>query len=183
MGYTTEFQGEIRIDPPLNDDEISFLNDLAGTRRMMRKLGPLFVGGSGFYGQGDDADIIDSNTPSGERLDRWSWRTPVEGWIKYYEENGQPGLWLQWRPNDDGTALRWDGGEKFYNSEEWMRYLIDKLLSPMAGDYLIQHGREDERLSSFTYDHTLNGVIHAQGEEDDDMWKLVVENNVVTAMR
>ena len=34
---------------------------------------------------------------------------------------GQPGLWCQWVPTDDGHALVWNGHEKFYRSSGWMR--------------------------------------------------------------
>lgn len=158
MGYTTEFSGQVTIEPPLNENEISFINDLSSTRRMNRSNGPLFVGGSGYYGQGHDADVIDFNNP----------------------HRDQPGLWCQWVANDEGTTLSWDGGEKFYYSAEWMRYIIDNLLAPSAGSYLLEHNDEDERLRSFTYDHKLNGVIDAEGEERSDVWQLTVKDNVVS---
>lgn len=63
MGYTTEFQGQIKIEPPLNAAEIEYLQKFASTRRMDRTTGPYFVDGSGFKGQGHDADIRDHNTP------------------------------------------------------------------------------------------------------------------------
>lgn len=180
MGYTTEFVGQVTIDPPLNEDEISFLSDLSETRRMIRRNGPLFIDHAGFAGQNHLPDIIDYNSASGEDLMRYSWREPAADWREYHEPAGQPGLWLQWVPTEDGTALEWNGFEKFYNSVEWMRYLIDKLLSTSAGDYLMKHSDEDPRLASFTYDHVLNGTIHAQGEEHGDIWDLVVINNNVT---
>ena len=180
MGYTTEFTGEIRIEPPLNANEVSFLRDFNESRRMIRRNGPLFVKGSGYYGQGSDADVIDYNSASGEDLSQWGWKNQPEDWREYYEPDGQPGLWCQWTPSDDGTVLEWDGGEKFYNAPEWMTYLINKLLSPAAGDYLVQHVNEDERLRYFTFDHVLNGVIDAEGEEAGDVWKLVVTDNVVS---
>ena len=37
MGNTTEFSGQINIEPPLNEQEIEFLNKFANTRRMHRK--------------------------------------------------------------------------------------------------------------------------------------------------
>lgn len=55
--------------------------------------------------------------------------------------------------------IEWCGGEKFYYSEDWMRYIIDKILVPNG--------------------YVCNGEIIAQGEEMDDRWKLVVIDNVV----
>ena len=157
MGYTTEFEGSIQIEPPLNAQEISFLRDFNHTRRMNRTRGPLFVRGSGFYGQGDDPDIINHNQPHPD----------------------QPGLWCQWTPNEDGTAIVWDGGEKFYSAPEWMMYIISFLLSPIARPYIDAHLDEDPRLASFTCDHVLNGVIFAQGEDDEDQWELRVISSLV----
>lgn len=65
-----------------------------------------------------------------------------------------------------------------------MTYLIDHFLRPGAVAST-PAGREhvllanDERLASFTFDHICNGVIDAQGEESDDRWRLVVDNNIV----
>ena len=157
MGYTTEFEGSIQIEPPLNAQEISFLREFNHSRRMNRTRGPLFVRGSGFYEQRNDPDIIDYNQPHPD----------------------QPGLWCQWTPNEDGTAIEWDGGEKFYSAPEWMMYIISFLLSPAARPYIDAHLDEDPRLASFTCDHVLHGTIIAQGEEIRDRWELLVIFNRV----
>lgn len=78
---------------------------------------------------------------------------------KDHRTENLPGNYCQWEPTHDGTALGWDGGEKFYHSVEWMEYLIKMFLRS---------------------NHVLNGVIDAQGEDMDDRWRLVVKNNVVT---
>ena len=108
MGYTTEFKGQIAIEPPLNAEEIEFLTNFNNTRRMNRKRGPYFVDGYGLRGQGHDDDVIDYNGPP----------------------HGQPGLWCQWTPTPDGRFIQWDGGEKFYHAAAWMRYIIDHFISP-----------------------------------------------------
>ena len=156
MGYTTDFEGVIGIEPPLNASEISYLREFNESRRQKRTKGPLFVGGTGYHGQGDDSDIIDGNRPDPD----------------------QPGLWCQWVPRDDGADLEWDGVEKFYNAAEWMKYIVVNLLAPSAQGYVARHVDEDPRLYHFTFNHVLNGVIEAQGEDPDDMWRLIVENNV-----
>lgn len=183
MGYTTDFDGQITIasrstltkeqiadlfgagvhgGTGLNPHEIAYLKRFAATRRMKRKLGPYYCG-SGFAGQDNGPDIIDYND----------------------SPHRQPNLWCQWVPNEDGTALVWDQGEKFYDAELWMAYLIDTFLRPGA--------RLQEELKNpisgrwyapefqhFTFDHSLNGTVWAQGEDFNDRWKLVVENNDVT---
>lgn len=171
MGYTTDFDGSVAIDPPLNPTEIAYLRKFAETRRMARERGPYFVGGSGDFGQGDDADVIEYNDPP----------------------DGQPGLWCQWVPTDDGTALEWDGGEKFYDSPAWMAYLIDTFLKEgcTVQREILRHERiagsplpdELRQFKGFTFDHVLNGVIYAQGEDPDDKWRLTVERNEARKQR
>lgn len=156
MGYTTDFYGSVTVTPPLNDHEIGFLADFSGTRRMNRTKGPLFVKGSGDFGQGRDKDILNHNEPHPD----------------------QPSLWCQW-VTEDGTEIEWDGGEKFYNADDWMAYIVTNLLAPSAKAYIAAHIDEDERLQHFTCDHVVNGEIQAQGEDPDDRWTLVVRNNQV----
>lgn len=150
MGYTTDFSGRVQIDPPLNAGEIAFLTKFNETRRMDRDNGPYFVDGTGDYGQGNDPDIRNFN------------RQPA----------CQPGLWCGWRPTEDGTAIEWDGGEKFYSSADWMTYLIDHFLKPGC--------HAAAALPFLQANHTVNGTIDAQGEDPSDIWRLVVENSVVS---
>lgn len=151
MGYSTDFYGEVEIYPPLNEKEIEFLNKFSDTRRMDRKKGPYYVDGGGLCGQDREADIIDYNRPPA----------------------GQPGLWCQWVPNEDGTKIMWNGAEKFYSADEWMKYLVDHFIgkNPIAKN-------EDSKLS-FLQSHVVHGVIEAQGEDRSDHWYLIVENNEV----
>lgn len=84
-----------------------------------------------------------------------------------------PGLWCQWVPGDDG--LEWDQGEKFYEAEAWMAYLIDHFLKPDAE----ASKSDDPQFAEFTFDHVCNGEIYAEGEDSDDHWRLCVEDNEV----
>jgi hypothetical protein len=43
VGYTTTFDGHISVDPPLNRDEITYLDEFANTRRMACEQGPYCV--------------------------------------------------------------------------------------------------------------------------------------------
>lgn len=94
--------------------------------------------------------------------------------------SGQPGLWCKWEPTDDGTAIVWDGGEKFYDSPEWMQYLIDHFLKPGAQAQQVAPEYRDDRFDHFTWDHVLNGQIRAEGEEPGDHWMLIVKDNDVS---
>jgi hypothetical protein len=153
MGYTTYFCGSIDIDPPLNEAEREYLRRFAGSRRMDRERGPYFVDGSGYRGQGADPDVRDHNTAAAE----------------------QPGLWCQWVPDDEGTCLEWDGGEKFYDAERWMAYLIEHFLRPGA----CAESVDDPQFADFSFDHCLDGEIDASGEDPDDRWLLRVADNEV----
>ncbi len=160
MGYTTEFEGSITVNPPLNADEVSYLNDFSATRRMNRSKGPYYANrGSDGFGQDRESDILDYNR----------------------EPEGQPGLWCQWAATEDGTSIEWNGAEKFYSSAEWMKYIIDHFFTPdaVASLDLIGSARQDARFLHFTFDHTFDGLIKAQGEDSDDTWLLKVENNNV----
>jgi hypothetical protein len=77
-----------------------------------------------------------------------------------------PGYYCQWEPDAEGTALEWDGGEKFCDSVEWMRYLITNFIAGGRHEY-------------FPTPRTVNGTILAQGEEASDVWRIIVVNNVV----
>lgn len=153
MGYTTEFSGSVRVEPPLNEAEIEFLNKFSDTRRMNRRKGPYYVDNAGMCGQDREPDIIDYNSP----------------------DPSQPGLWCQWVPTEDGTEIEWNGSEKFYDSPEWMQYLIDHFLRPGC--------KAASQLPFLQANHTVNGEIDAEGEESGDIWRLVVTDNKVTVKR
>lgn len=115
MGYTTDFYGAFKLNKKLSKEDYAFLKKLSETRRMARNVGPeygvegeFYVEGSGEFGQYQDDNIIDYNTPP----------------------KTQPGLWCQWKPSEDGLFIEWDGGEKFYHYVEWLEYIIDKILEP-----------------------------------------------------
>lgn len=145
MGYTTSFEGQVAIEPPLNPTEIAYLRDFAESRRHQRPEGPYSTHD---YGWGE-VDSSDYNRPP----------------------EGQPSLWCNWESTDDGTGIRWNGAEKFYDATKWMQYLIDHFLKPGA------HAQGQCGFEEFTFDHTVTGLIKAQGDEPDDKWELVVIDN------
>ena len=151
MGYTTDFNGYMTIEPPLKPEQVSYINKFSETRRMERdpdkasqipdplreavglpigEEGGYFVAGVGFAGQDKDDSVTDSNEPPA----------------------GQPGLWCQWVISKDGSYLEWDCGEKFYEYESWLRYIQEHFLTPWGSK--------------------LNGKIEWSGEELTDMGTL-----------
>jgi hypothetical protein len=144
MGYSTNFTGKFIVSPTLNNEDRIFLTKLAQTRRVKRNVGPeygvegeFYVDGKGFCGQDCDETVINGNQPPAT----------------------QPGLWCQWIPTEDGTAIEWDGNEKFYNYVEWIEYIIN-WLKPKG--------------------YVVNGEVEWQGEDSDDFGKIVVVDNVVS---
>lgn len=155
MGYTTDFTGDFTLDNPLTPEQIAYLKAFNETRRMQRnatvtetmpdpvrlavglpigKQGGYFVGHAG---RDRTPDVTEYNeSPS-----------------------GQPGLWCQWTPNNDGTVIEWDGGEKFYDYIEWIQYIIQHFLTPWG--------------------HVLNGTVEWSGEESGDLGRIEITNNVV----
>ncbi len=156
MGYTTEFNGRVKVTPPLSAAEVTYINAFAESRRMERDAGPYFVGGSGNFGQGHDSDIRNYNSA----------------------DESQPSLWCQWVATGDGEYIEWDGGEKFYEAPAWMQYIISHFIgsSPMA-----KHANS-KWLTEHLQGHVCNGIIEAQGEEAEDQWTLVVQNNKVSVV-
>lgn len=157
MGYTTDFYGCLSFNKPVAPWLEEYINKFSESRRMKRdpekikeafpnwgKLcfngelgdeGQYFIGGEGCFGQDKDSSVIDHNEPP----------------------TGQPGLWCQWVI--ENGELKWDYGEKFYNYEEWLDYLIDNFFEPLG--------------------YMLNGDIEWQGEESDDFGIIHVVDNVV----
>lgn len=72
---------------------------------------------------------------------------------------GRPGLWCDWQPNSDGTAIIWSGAEKFYNYVEWLEYIIKHFIEPWG--------------------NKLNGEVEWYGEDRDDVGKIIVKDNKV----
>ena len=138
MGYTTNFSPEgFSINKPLSPTMMYFLKNFNESRRMKRTRPKEFgIEGEFFIGE-DQKDVIDHNNPP----------------------STQPGLWCQWVPNEDGTEIVHDGGEKFYYYTEWLVYLIHKILAPNG--------------------YILNGEVVWDGEETGDVGTIIVENSKV----
>jgi hypothetical protein len=76
-----------------------------------------------------------------------------------HEGSGFPGYYCQWVPNKKGTAIEWDGNEKFYDYEKWIVYLIQKFLAPWG--------------------YKLNGRMMWQGEQVGDVGVITIIDNRV----
>jgi hypothetical protein len=155
MGYTTSFDGAFICTPALNPDQVAYLRKFSENRRMGLKVDelhsipdplreavglPVGVEGGYFVGaavQYHDPFIIDYNTPP----------------------NGQPGLWCQWIPSEDGERIEWDEGEKFYSYIEWIVYINNHFLKPWG--------------------IVLGGEVDWEGEESSDCGSIKAENGEI----
>ena len=177
MGYSTDFNGSLKLSRQATVEERDYINLISDTRRMKRDVNKLMELYQGKYGnpfaidntpesiygefgeyfamdgndsgQGRDSSILDYNCAPGES----SYGSPKTTKI------GQPGLWCQWVIEEDGYELEWNGAEKFYNYIEWLKYLIDSFFEPWG--------------------IKLNGEIEWQGEDMSDRGKIGVIDNVV----
>jgi hypothetical protein len=172
MGYTTDFEGEFKLDKTLTVEHANYLLAFNFTRRMkrhalkaakladpIREAAGLPVGDSGGYYVGgariEKGNVVDA--PGNEGFGMAMDPSVVDINVAPF---GQPGLWCQWVPTEDRKGIAWDGGEKFYSYEGWLRYLIKHFLKPWG--------------------YKLNGEVRWMGEESSDRGTIVVKDNVVT---
>ena len=107
---------------------------------LIGRNGAYFVGGTGDFGEDRTPDVIDYDMLMSERGE-------------------QPGAWCQWTPSEDGTAIKWNGAEKFYEYVPWLEYLIEHFLGPWG--------------------YKVSGEVAWVGEEPGDAGEIAVADNVV----
>lgn len=154
MGYTTDFSGAFLLDRPLEDHHREYLSRFAAVRHMRRETTStatypdpvreavgLDVGHEGAYILCEEGkNVLDPNSPP----------------------EGQPGLYCQWTPNADGTALEWDENEKFYHYVEWLEYLVEHFLKPWG--------------------YELSGSVHWYGEDPGDSGVIYAKGHRIKAV-
>ena len=165
MGYSTEFDGQFNLDKPLTTEHLAYLKRFARIRHMRwldeivgnlpdatRTAVGLPAGPEGMYLTNDLVMEESYNAPYPHHRAIIDYdRAPAD----------VPDLWLQWVPTEDGTSLKWDGNEKFYDYVAWLKFLI--------GHFLIPWG------------YTLNGRVKWQGDDTSDHGVIIVDRNIVMA--
>lgn len=76
--------------------------------------------------------------------------------------SGYPCLYCQWKPSDDGSAIEWDFGEKFYCWREWLSYIVERYLAPWG--------------------YRLNGEVRWRGSSPEDSGVIYVKDNRIEAV-
>lgn len=148
MGYDTRFSGRFLVRPhPLSEAQGDYLEAFSKSRRITydgqrlanlegyedRKLreaaGIVSVGERGDYYVGPliPGAWPEMNVAPGQLV----WKETGLQLMPYsVPSRRQPGLWCQWIPTEDRTAIVFDEGEKFYRYVEWLEYLVKQFLTP-----------------------------------------------------
>ena len=144
---STNFSGDILLHPPLNEHEISYLEDFFNTRHVTYNHGRLLQ-----VADLDPNDVTDCN------------QVPAP----------MPSLWCDWMVDRDGDYLTHNGEDDSYHLDTWLVFLLTHLLAPEDDQALIHtHRGDDPRLKHFV-PHIAHGVITAISGDPHDMWTLCV---------
>jgi hypothetical protein len=137
MGYDTTFEGEFIISPPLDKNQVAYVQAFNRQRHMRRDLRALRklpnpVRTNVGLPLGDEGvfwiDDPDSHGIRGQNFKELPGLDPPERGPKGIDPRIQmPGIWCQWTCSDDGTRLYWDDGEKFYEYIAWLDWMIRQL--------------------------------------------------------
>lgn len=194
MGYTTDFNGRLKLNKRPTKKQVEYLEKFTTTRRMGRDVKVLIeqdkgenglpqdeepmtmeqlYGNDGEYYVGDDnLGVIDINTPPGQL----SYHT-LNNFNNVYDENRsriqnktcQPGLWCNWEVNSyDETTINEEWFLEWNGAEKFYDY-VEWL------EYMVDHFFKGWGI-------TLNGEIFWNGEDRKDFGKIVVVDNVITVL-
>lgn len=187
MGYTTWFDGYIETKDNIPEDLRDYVNEFCRIRHMKRDVerikevypdwkdhcynGELGRDGEFFITpKYVKEEFVDKNDISLKFAQMYGEEAP-EGYVAnpfgqiddgtvldHNNPGGDcPGLWCQWEVADN--IIAWNQGEKFYNYIEWLAYLLYYFFTPN--------------------NIMFNGKIYWQGEKEEDVGLIVVENNQI----
>lgn len=172
MGYTTYFFGQFQLNKQLTPELSTYLKNFANMRHYTRNFETLkknrkrinlpTASWRKHHASGAHRGRQFRRQRNRKNLNPFSHSDePKENYcIKYNQpQEGCPGLWLQWIPNETDDAIEWDEGEKFYRYTEWLEFLIKNIFEPNG--------------------YVLNGTVGYEGEDSDDFGDIICENNKV----
>ncbi len=148
MGYSCHYAGELKIDPPLNEFEIEFLNNFFETRRCIRE-GELF---KGKYYLSNKDNIDDINGKGSDTL------------------SSVPSLWCDCKIINNELLL----GTQNSNIERWLQFLIENFFNEEAYFKILC---PDDYKKFNMQPHKINGTFYGKGENIGDIRKIVIDNN------
>lgn len=139
MGYTIEYIGRFTLNKPLTKEQFQFLKDFSATRHYHRVWKPEDNNGINWV---DPEDKFAPNYED-EEYQKVLYTKPYDNekrkaydlehynCIDYNGINpGMPGLWCQWIPTEENQGIEWDGCEKFYEAQAWLKFIIENYLKP-----------------------------------------------------
>ncbi|GHO51164.1 hypothetical protein [Ktedonospora formicarum] len=171
MGYDRTFRGFFGLDKALQPEQSAYLRRFTEMRHVprneellrgipdpLRALVGLPLGEGGMYFTGMIDEDLDAQLRTAEDSERW--RAEEEG-LWRMEAINFPSSRCQWVPKFHGTAIGWDGEEKFYGAVGWLRFLIEHFLRPWG--------------------YYLSGSVQYEGEQGEH-GRIVVEQDEVVAV-
>ena len=164
MGYNTDFCGRFELDKPLTKEHAQMLLDFSKTRHykrdpeIVKQLDPDWKKHILAHGVEDDLGPDGVFYLSPDRSDSYSTHARTTRHTDYNAvAESAPGLWCQWIPTRDNIGIEWDYGEKFYDYEEWINWLIKNFFRPNG--------------------YTLSGRVSFCGESFEDVGLLYVDTS------
>lgn len=135
MVYSTDFKGSFHINPPLKPEHTAYLQKFSDTRRVDRD--------EAISSKIDDPIRIAVGLPAGlaggyTLIDTDPFGPVVDNSVVDYNNppEGQPGLWCEWTPTDNGIELEWNhatfivSSSFFYCYLDWLIYLNEHFFQP-----------------------------------------------------
>ena len=126
MGYTTRFKGHFTLEPALTPDQRDIVRAITKTRHAPSEPG--FELKYALPDRGNDVTRLHPDTEF--RLAKKTTRRGTYGGDTGCYEGAYPSIWCDWTASEDGRRLEWNGGEKFYEYEGWLRHLITNAFEP-----------------------------------------------------
>lgn len=156
MGYDTNFDGSIDIQPALSKELTDYIRQFSNIRHFKRDISKIHElngglglsfclngnpGEDGCFYIGNDLKTDLVSVSNDEVLDGLSY-------------------WCDFTVKPDGTKILWTQAGKTRCGLEWVTFMINHLIAPFG--------------------HVCNGKFECQGDNFDDKWEICVENNEVT---
>lgn len=151
MAYSIDYVGHIKVTPPLNEAEFSYLTAFCESTHEF---------GMGKY------DVSDNP------------RAPhPDGGARVLERpKDLPDVFCPWLPSCAGRCLVIpDDGSDRRDAAVWLQFLVDHFLKP--GGHASRTGIDE--FASFTFDHSLDAVVAAHRSDSGALWLIRADGDEV----
>lgn len=157
MGYCTTFKGRMNVAPILKPEHAEYIRLFCNTRRMKRDARKTILR---FDPAREAVGLpigVDGEFFVGE--EDFLGQKHSEDVVDYNKEpSTQPSLWCSWEITDDNAGICGPKHRsKFYDYVDWLKYMMKNFFVPWG--------------------YTVNGIISWQGEQEDDIGKIIAINS------